>query len=200
LRRFVGFQPEENIKMLSSVDNDSQLSRKAKEIDLPITSQAIFPAGYITAIILNVATSVFLAVISKCDILFLTNELNINDHRTDLTRVQTISNETRLIYAASITLFATLLSAFSVGHIKQLWLKRNAALGSEGISIKLREYNATLVGLSSIAEKFRVWEISLVLIISGLGTTAVVTGLTPTLIVRKYSVHVCPCGFVNNQC
>jgi hypothetical protein len=170
--------------MPSSVDNNSQLLKKTKEVDLPITSQTILPAGYISAIILNVATSIFLAVVSRYDILFPTSELNINDHSKIQTKVQTISNETRTIYTAAITLLATLMSAFSVGQIKQLWLKRNATLGSTGISTKLREYNATLIGLSSISEKLRVWEISLVLIISGLGTTAMVTGLTPSLIIR----------------
>jgi hypothetical protein len=162
--------------MPSSLDNDSQPSTTTKDVDLPITTQTISPVGYISAIALNVATSIFLAVVSRYDILF-----PINDSKG----VHTISNGTRTGYTASITLLATLLSAFSVGQIKQLWLKRNAALGSQGISTKLREYNATLIGLSSISEKLRVWEISLVLIISGLGTTAVVTGLTPSTITRK---------------
>jgi hypothetical protein len=180
--------------MASSVENDSQSSKKTKEVDLPITSQTILPASYISAIVLNVATSILLAFISRFDILFPTSKLNISDHSKTQTKVQTISNETRTIYTAAITLLATLLSAFSIGQIKQLWLKRNATVGSTGISTKLREYNATLIGLSSISEKLRVWEISLVLIISGLGTTAVVTGLTPSLIIRKY-LNTYPKGF-----
>lgn len=166
--------------MSSSPVKGRQSQTKTKEFDLPITSQNISSVAYISAIFLNVATAVFLAVVSRYDILFSSTDPK------DIRKTLTISNEPRTIYAAAITLLATLVSAFSVGQIKQLWLKRIDTLSSIGRYTKLRKNNATLIGLSSVSEKFGVWEVSLVLVISGLSTTAMVAGLNPTLVVRKY--------------
>lgn len=57
-----------------------------------------------------------------------------------------------------------LLATFSVGQHQLLCLQKSPRTRSQDIPFKLREYKATLVGISSYSEKLRAWHITVCLI------------------------------------
>jgi hypothetical protein len=144
----------------------------SRVFNLPITLRSISVTAYTGAIIIQIAITIILILVSRYDIVFPT---------TDEAADEPITNDVRTGYTAAITLLATLLSTFSVGQIKQLWLNRNISR-SKDVTVSARQFNVVLIGLGNIPEQVRQWKVSLVLLLGGLGTTALVTGLTPTII------------------
>jgi hypothetical protein len=93
-----------------------------------------------------------------------------------------LSNDSRILYVTGITILATLVSSNTSGQIRRLWVRRylSSAEDDENLEWK-RAWAATVVGLSSLLDSIKCWPVSVSFLISGLITTAIVAGLSPTV-------------------
>ena len=86
---------------------------------------------------------------------------------------------------------ATLVSTLSLAQIKRLWVEQSIPVNSDGtwasktISLAGRQRIGTLMGLGSFSEQIHNFSTSFILLIAGLYTTALVTGLSPNDFIRK---------------
>lgn len=95
-----------------------------------------------------------------------------------------LSNSNRLLYVTGTTLLATLITSFSSGTIRQLWISSSLRYAREedAIGNGKKEYAKArnILGLSSIKDKIGSWEVTISLSIAALMTTAIVASVTPT--------------------
>lgn len=97
-------------------------------------------------------------------------------------RPGSLSDSLHLLYVTGITILATLISSFTSGQIKCLWAFKFARADDDIGSTRRVKQMATLVGLGSTVDSIKYSPISLSLLITGLITTSIVAGLTPTAV------------------
>lgn len=125
------------------------------------------------AVVLQVVVALLLAIVALVGVWA--------QHDPEAASFQPISTTVRVVYVTTITILASLISTFTSGQIRTLWLReilhsRSAATGS--VTLHQRYYLTNLVGQAGIVQKAKTWRISVTFLISGLITTAIVAGLS----------------------
>jgi hypothetical protein len=85
-----------------------------------------------------------------------------------------LSNQLRTLYVTLTTIAATLIAFTSTAQIRKLWLEQ-----LQQNPRNLRR-TATLLGIGSWKDSFKFWRITFASIMTGLTTTAMIAGITPT--------------------
>jgi hypothetical protein len=98
-----------------------------------------------------------------------------------LTAVGPLSGDNRTLYVTSVTVLATVCTTFFMHCIRDLWLQKvDIKLRSGTVLPTLDPIWRNIIGLSSFTERFKQWEITIVLAVSGLVTAAIVGAMVPT--------------------
>ncbi|KAE9365694.1 hypothetical protein N431DRAFT_487642 [Stipitochalara longipes BDJ] len=85
-----------------------------------------------------------------------------------------LSNQLRTLYVTLTTIVATLIAFTATAQIRKLWLEQ-----LQQNPRNLRR-TATLLGIGSWKDSFKFWRITVASIMTGLTTTAMIAGITPT--------------------
>ncbi len=123
------------------------------------------------AVILQVIVALLLAIVAFVGIWI--------QHNAETVTQQPISTAVRLIYVTGITILATLISTFTAGQIRTLWLRDVLeSLGPGDVTLHQRRHTTDLVGQAGLTNMARTWRISVTFLITGLITTTIVAGLS----------------------
>jgi len=124
----------------------------------------------IAAIILQLSITALLAVVISVDIFM--------DNWT------VPGSSTTVIYITFVTILATLVTSFTTSAIRSVWFSHTVTLSTKsGPAVTSRI--KVLVGLGSVKDQFKGWQVSVIFLLAGLLTTSIVAGLTPRSIVCK---------------
>jgi hypothetical protein len=91
-----------------------------------------------------------------------------------------LSSADHTLYVTGITIFATLVTTYTSGQIRKLWVYISATPSNVESSLSKPREIGVLIGLAPVIDQISLWPISLAILLGGLITTAIVTGLAPT--------------------
>lgn len=172
----------------------------ASQAVTPIPLNAFKPSRFapVFAIIILLATTGSLAAIAFAEIEFGFYPALIGDGRIGVGILPTWVAE---MYIAGITVMATVISIFTTGQIRRLWVyskfRREAADDQNS-----RRQFSVLLGLGSWKDQAKTWHISLSFIFASLITTSIVTGVAPktrSCIWHPYLWSTCRTNTNNSQ-
>jgi hypothetical protein len=99
----------------------------------------------------------------------------------ELASIGQLGTREKSIYVTGLTVLATLCASFSSSQIRYLWLKKvDIQIASDVDLVVVNPVWRTALTISTLAESCQQWDTSLSFLISGLITTALVAGLTPS--------------------
>jgi len=151
---------------------DTKLLRPkdAKLSSIPIIDSKLSFIGPSLAIFVQIAIPIFLIIIVFKG-MWLEHDAN--------TGYTPLSNGVHAIYVTAIALLATLVSSFTVRHIRRLWLQIILnEMEAESATRLQRRQSTVLISLGGFRDNAKSWHIWVSLLISGLVTTAIVAGLS----------------------
>jgi hypothetical protein len=136
---------------------------------LPSRSRSISLA--LAAVLLHIALIVLLIVVILVPI--------------SLTSSGSLSSQNNTLYITGIIVIATLATSFTKNQIRELWLRKVDVRLSRGDNPGLNNASwRTAVGVGSMRETMRHWDIYFTFLAAGLSTTAIVAGLAASPVTR----------------
>ena len=144
---------------------------KERFCNVPIIAPKVSWILPCVAVLLQVAVALLLAIIAFVGVWV--------QHDAETAIQLPISTPVRVVYITTITVLATLISTFTSGQIRTLWLREVLQNpGTRAGTLHQRKYATDLVGQADITQKAKTWRVSATFLITGLTTTAIVAGLS----------------------
>ena len=104
-----------------------------------------------------------------------------------------LSIHAHFLYITGITITASLITSYTVGQARQLWVLKSAGNQQLQATNRGRHRASTAVGLSSLRDRLKYWPISLSYTVIGLCTAAIVASLSPNSVVGTLAFATYEC-------
>ncbi len=98
-----------------------------------------------------------------------------------------LSTKDQFLYITGITILASLVTSYTIGITRKLWVARLIVGEPSAISFpaQQRRQASTAIGLARFKHQLQSWHISLSFLIMGLGTASIVASLSPRIVSGK---------------